>query len=176
MAAKMLCRRVDIPPRASSNDRGVFLIKISAFFGATLLMKTRPPGFSPKPGQGCKQARIFARAIQGKMKLLVELFNPQRIVFREELIVEPFGRPQDCGREQRGRLLQGSDLQNSPKFGKFSRLPFREDCYRQASIGTPHDQTAPEQPVQGQPDGLAADPETLGDQFLLENGAWCQFT
>lgn len=74
---------VDISLRASSNDCGVLLVKISALFGATFLMKTRSPGFSAKSRQGCKQSRIFARAVQGAMKLLVQLFNPQRIVFCE---------------------------------------------------------------------------------------------
>lgn len=58
------------------------------------------------------------------MKILVQLFNPQRIVLGDQLIIEPLGRPQDERRERRGRLLEGRNLQNSPKFAKFSRLLF----------------------------------------------------
>lgn len=79
----MLRGSVDISPGASGNDRGVFLEKINALLGATLLMKACPPRFSSKRCYGSQQSRIFALAIQGQVKLLVELLNPHRIVLCE---------------------------------------------------------------------------------------------
>jgi hypothetical protein len=54
MVAKMLRRSVDISPRTSSNDCGVFLEKSMALFGAMLLVKIRPPRFSSKRSYGSK--------------------------------------------------------------------------------------------------------------------------
>lgn len=171
MAAKIPDRVGDILPRTSGNDCRMLLEKLTTLLGTVLLMKACASRFPPKRFYGSKQSSISAAVVQGAMELMVELFNPQRVVFRKELIVEPLSLPQEGRREQRGRLLQGSDLQDSPKFGKFGCLAFRKDRHGKASVRASHDQAAPKQPVQGLPDGLAADAETLGNQFLLEDGA-----
>lgn len=136
----MLRRSVEIALCTSGNDRRVFLEKINALLGATLLVKGRPPGFSSEVSDGLEQSSVRAAAVQREVKLLVEVKNPRRIILREQLVVEPFSLAQGGRLKLRQRLLQGRDLQNSPKFAQFSRLPFREDRYRQASIATPHDQ------------------------------------
>ncbi|GAC1043542.1 hypothetical protein thsrh120_35460 [Rhizobium sp. No.120] len=61
----------------------MLLEKLYPLLSARLLMKARTPAFPPKRFYGSKQSSIFTTAIQGAMELMVELFNPQWIVFCE---------------------------------------------------------------------------------------------
>jgi hypothetical protein len=92
MTAKLLRGSVEILLRASSNDCRVLHEKVSALFGAMLLVKRRPPRFSSQRCYGFKQPSILASA---EMKLLVKFQYAHRVVFCDELVVEPFSRPQD---------------------------------------------------------------------------------
>src|SRR4051812_35087276 len=108
---------VEIAARAGRDEGGMLLEKILARLSVVLLVNSRPPRFAPKRRQASEQPRILAPAVEGQMKLLVERFDLQRIVFGEQLFVEPFRFPQGGRRQQRKRLLQGCDFQNRPKLG-----------------------------------------------------------
>lgn len=73
----------DILPRTSGNDCSMLLEKFSALLGTVLLMKACTTRFPPKRFYGSEQSSILTPAVQIAMELMVELFNPQWIVFRE---------------------------------------------------------------------------------------------